>query len=86
MEKNLVYADVKNGEKNIILNTDNKNTFVAITDKTIEVVEQVGEYDFLINGELNHFDVTISDVSVDDQTLSVNEFNGHLFCFKIKLS
>nr|QRZ19837.1 hypothetical protein JUJ52_09465 [Virgibacillus sp. AGTR] len=39
------------------------------------MVEPVGKYDFLINGELNHFDVTISDVSEDDQTLSVNESN-----------
>lgn len=69
IEKNLVFAEVKDGEKNIILSTDNKKTFVAITDKTIDVVEQVGEYDFLINGERNHFEVTISDGSEDNQKL-----------------
>lgn len=61
IEKNLIYAGIKDGEKSIILSSDNKDTFVAITDGIVEVVKQVGEYDFLINGEKHHFEVTISD-------------------------
>ncbi|MBO1001628.1 hypothetical protein [Pseudogracilibacillus auburnensis] len=67
-EKNLIYAGINNGEKNIILGTDNEDTFVAITDEIIEVVERIGEYDFLINGEEHHIEVTISDSSDDSET------------------
>lgn len=66
-EENLIYADIKDGEKNIILGTDNENTFVAITDGTIDVVERISETDFLINGERHHFEITISDGPDDNQ-------------------
>ncbi|AXI00571.1 hypothetical protein DV702_13070 [Sporosarcina sp. PTS2304] len=75
IDKNLIYADIVNGEKNIILGTDNKDIFVAITDEIIDVVERVGEFDFLINGELNHFEVTISDDPVGEQKLSGYEYS-----------
>lgn len=75
IDKNLIYAGITDGEKNIILGTDNKDIFVAITDEIIDVVEQVGEFEFLINGELNRFEVTISDDSVNKQKLSDNEYN-----------
>ncbi|MEN2465306.1 hypothetical protein [Ornithinibacillus sp. JPR2-1] len=45
----------------MILSSDNKDTFVAITDEIVEVVKQVGENEFLINGEKHHFELTISD-------------------------
>lgn len=61
IESNLVYADINEGEKNIILGTADAKTFVAVTNEIIEVVEQVGEYEFLINGESHRFEVTVTD-------------------------
>lgn len=75
IEKNLIHAGIKNGEKSIILRSDNKDTFVAITDKIVEVVKQVDEYDFLINGEKHHFEVTISDVPVNSPISPSITFN-----------
>src|SRR5699024_3082383 len=82
---NLNYADINNGEKNIILDTDNEDIFVAITDGTIEVVERVGESDFLINGEKNHFEVTITD-GPDDSALTVNGEVGTMSTWKFQSS
>ncbi|WP_337020131.1 hypothetical protein [Oceanobacillus massiliensis] len=82
---NLNYADINNGEKNIILDTDNEDIFVAITDGTIEVVERVGEFDFLINGEKNHFEVTITD-GPDDSALTVNGEVGTMATWKYESS
>lgn len=72
IDESLIYADIKDGEKNIILGTDSENTFVAITDDIIDVVEQIGPYDFLINGERHHFEVVISDGTDSNQGIPVS--------------
>lgn len=75
-EGNLNYADINDGQKVAILDTDKKDTLVAVTDGIVEVVEKVsendGEYDFLINGEKHHFEFTISDSPEDGQTSMKN--------------
>lgn len=75
-ESNLVYADIAEGEKNIILNTDDPKTFVAVTDENIEVVEQVGDSEFLMNGELHQFEVTIINDVSEPLTSLASGFEG----------
>ncbi len=75
-ESELVYADIAEGEKNIILGTDNPKTFVAVTDENIEVIEQVGDTEFLMNGELHQFEVTIINEPNGTLPALTNEFEG----------
>lgn len=62
LEDNLVYADINEGVKSIILGTNDAEVFIAITDDIVEVVEKVGEHEFLINDELHWIEVTVTDV------------------------
>ncbi|GIN64000.1 hypothetical protein J27TS8_39930 [Robertmurraya siralis] len=59
-KKYLSYADINEGNTVIILNTEESNTQVAITNDIVEVVEQVDANTFLINDEKHHFEYSFT--------------------------
>ena len=73
-QENLLYADIINSETIILLNTEKEDTQVAITNNIVEVVERIDENTFLINGEKNHFEVSVSN-ETDNPVLTDNELN-----------
>lgn len=60
-EKHIMFADIINDEKSIILNTEKENTKVAITDDFVEVIETIDDNIFLINGEKHIFEIDLED-------------------------
>ena len=60
-ESYLVAAEVVFGEVILIYETSDPNVMIAITNGHVDVVEQIAEYTFLINGEKFVFEVTIED-------------------------
>ena len=73
-KENLLYADIKNSETIILLITEKEDTQVAITNNIVEVLERIDENIFLINGEENHFEVSVSE-EIDNQELTDNVLN-----------
>ncbi|WP_404457672.1 hypothetical protein [Sutcliffiella horikoshii] len=59
-KKYLSYADINEGNTVIILNTEESNKQVAITNDIVEVVEHVDANTFLINDEKHHFEYTFT--------------------------
>ncbi|MHC8516059.1 hypothetical protein [Sporosarcina sp. ITBMC105] len=80
--ENLIYSDIIHDEKVIILKTDVKDTMVAITDYMVEVVEILGGNNFAVNGDINHFEVTVEDgedqLISPDKNVEIQYFDGFL--------
>ena len=63
-----IFADIsENGEMLVIAQTEKENTTVNITDNLVEVVEQVDQDTYKINGETNDFEVTISGLKTNSE-------------------
>lgn len=73
IEDNFLYAEIHDGVKSIILGTGDAKTFVAVTDDNIEVVQQLSEQEFLINGESHQFEITITESDIQPTDISLSE-------------
>lgn len=70
-EKYLNNAEVVAGQSVLIYNTDDENVKIGYTDGYIEVVENLGEGTFLINGEKHTFKYEfIEDKSVNEDVIT----------------
>ena len=58
-ESYLVVAEVVLDQVVLIYETSDPNVMIAVTDDHVDVIEQIAEYTFLINGEKFVFEVTI---------------------------